>query len=105
MANERRPREPRVAPPAPSRADVEGRLRGVVDGSLSRDEADRWAMQWVAADDSQVEDPVVWHGLSRMLAGIDMPGAAGAFLHDDAQVAEWLAAFRRECGQSPRSDG
>jgi hypothetical protein len=105
MANESRPYERHVAPPAPSRAEVEERLRGVVDGWLSRDEADRWAMQWVAADNPQVEDRVVWEGLSRMLAGIDMPDASGGFLHDDAQVAAWLDAFRQECRQSPRSNG
>jgi hypothetical protein len=51
MAKKRRPYEPRVAPPTPSREEVEERLLGVVEGRLSRDEADRWAMQWVAADD------------------------------------------------------
>jgi len=104
MAKKRQPHEPRVAPPAPSRVEVEERLRGVVEGRLSRDEADRWAMQWVAADDPGVEDRLVWDALMK-LAGIDLPDLDGGLLHDDEQVAEWLEQFRQARSQLPRRDG
>jgi hypothetical protein len=83
------------APTPPSRSDVEERFAAVLDHSQSRDEVDRWAARWVAADDPDVADADMWWGLLK-LCGIDLRhGPDMPYLHDDEQIAEWLAEFRR----------
>ena len=91
----------RTAPPAPSRSDVEDRFRALVDGSQTREDVDRWAAQWVAADDPGVDDDAVWWGLA-ILIGIDLrPGPDAPYLHDDDQIVGWLGEFRQRCSDRP----
>ncbi|MGA4995125.1 hypothetical protein [Nonomuraea bangladeshensis] len=79
---------------APSRAQVEAQLDGILNGSVTRDHADRWAAQWVCADSPAVDDDLVWWALL-LLHGIDLrPGPDDDYLHSDEQVAEWLEEFR-----------
>lgn len=78
----------------PTLDEIEERFVALVEGRLTRDEADRWAARWMAYDDL-VWDDVSWWALG-LLYGIDLPGGPdGAFLHDDEQVRDWLAALRR----------
>jgi len=87
----------RTAPPPPTRSDVEHRFEAVLEQSGSRDQVDRWAAQWVAANESGVTDEHVWWGLTK-LNGIDLRhGPNAPYLHDDEQVADWLAEFRTRC--------
>ncbi|MBN6057279.1 hypothetical protein JYK22_35475 [Nonomuraea sp. RK-328] len=79
---------------APSRAQVEAQLDGILNGSVTRDQADRWAAEWICADDPAIDDDIVWWALSH-LHGIDLrAGPDDDYLHSDDQVAEWLAEFR-----------
>ena len=83
------------APRPPTRAEVEERFCGVLDGTLTRHEADRWAAQWVAAPgDPGIDDEVVWEGLDRLF-GIGGPDLSGGFLFSEELIAEWLAELRR----------
>jgi len=79
----------------PTRADVERKFVELLAGRSTRDEVDRWAARWVAADDSNVDDDVVWWGLMQLF-GIDMRHGPGEpYLHDTEQISEWLDEFRR----------
>jgi hypothetical protein len=79
--------------PPPSRADVEAQIVGVISGQIAREEADRWAAQWVVAD-TEIEDRAVWEALTR-LHGVDLThGPDRPFLHDDEQLKEWLEDLR-----------
>jgi hypothetical protein len=79
---------------APSRAQVEAQLDGILNGSVTRDQADRWAAQWICADGPAVDDDLVWWALL-LLHGIDLcSGSDSDYLHSEEQVAEWLAEFR-----------
>lgn len=80
------------APPAPSREDVVRRFADLVEGRVSRDQVDRWAAQWIGADDPGVDDPAVWTALNR-LCGIDLREHNGEYLHDEAQIREWRTEF------------
>ncbi|GHG62437.1 hypothetical protein [Streptomyces griseocarneus] len=78
----------------PTLDEIEGRFVALVDGRLTRDEADRWAGRWVA-DDGLVWDDISWWALS-LLHGIDLPAdESGAYLHDDEQLRAWLAELRK----------
>jgi hypothetical protein len=78
----------------PDLDEIEERFVAVIEGRLSRDEADRWAMRWVT-DDDLVWDDLSWWALD-LLFGIDLPdGQTGDYLHDDEQVVAWLQEFRR----------
>lgn len=86
---------------APSRWEVEEQFTSLLDGSRSRDDVDRWAAQWVAADHAEVEDEHVWWALT-LLCGIDLRHGPGEpYLHDDEQVAGWLDEFRRRYASEP----
>jgi hypothetical protein len=84
----------------PTRAETERRFVALLDGILSRSDVDRWAAQWVLADDLDIEDEPVNRALRR-LAGIDTPdGPDGSMLYPDSQVREWLQEFRAECAST-----
>jgi hypothetical protein len=74
---------------------------GLLSGSLTRDEADRWASQWVAADDPPVGHPAIWTALDR-LYGIDLThGGPDDYLHPLDQIREWLDEFRATAPDAP----
>ncbi|MFC4060961.1 hypothetical protein ACFOWE_21885 [Planomonospora corallina] len=78
----------------PGLDEIEQCFIAVLDGRMSRDEADRWAWRWVA-DDDLVWDDAAWWALS-LLHGIDLRnGPEEGFLHDDEQVYQWLEELRR----------
>ncbi|MEV7013752.1 hypothetical protein [Streptosporangium sp. NPDC051022] len=77
----------------PGLDEIEQRFATILDGRISRDEADRWAARWVL-DDSLVWGDVAWWALC-LLHGIDLAhGPDGPFLHDDEQVRRWLEELR-----------
>jgi hypothetical protein len=83
---------------APTRKEVEGVFVRLLSGELSRDEADRWATQWVGMDSPPDMDEPVWSALNR-LCGCDLRHGPGKdYLHPDDQVAEWLEALRNAPG-------
>ncbi|MFF5108277.1 hypothetical protein [Streptosporangium sp. NPDC000509] len=78
----------------PGLNEIEQCFVAVLDGRMSRDEADRWACRWVV-DDYLVWDDLEWWAL-RLLYGIDLAhGPDGDFLHGDEQVREWLEELQR----------
>jgi hypothetical protein len=89
-------------PPPPSRAAVESWFVAVLDGSRSRDAADRWAHQRMLDPEEDIDvDETVWWGLD-ILCGIDLrPGPDAPYLHNDEQVGGWLREFRARCAERP----
>lgn len=82
------------APASPSRADVETKLQGLIEGRVTRDDATAWAMQWVAAPDSGVDDPIVWNALNN-LSGADAPSTDRPYLFTEIDFRAWLDELRR----------
>ncbi|MGW4894014.1 hypothetical protein ACWEQL_17350 [Kitasatospora sp. NPDC004240] len=78
----------------PGPDEIESWFAAVLDGRESRETADRWAARWYLDDDLRWDDLSLW--ALDLLHGIDLRPAPGApYLHDDEQVREWLAEFRR----------
>ena len=80
--------------PAPTFSEVEAKLTALIAGHISRDEADRWAGQWVYASELTEMPPAVWSALL-LLAGCDLRHGPGEdYLHTVEQFEEWLAELR-----------
>ncbi|MFI0355300.1 hypothetical protein [Actinomadura sp. 9N407] len=78
----------------PTLDEIEARFVALVEGRVTRDEADRWAAPLVA-DDRLGWDDLSWWALN-LLHGIDLPTDKGdGYLHSDEQIAAWLAELRK----------
>ncbi|MFD8423490.1 hypothetical protein [Streptomyces sp. NPDC059466] len=78
----------------PTVDEVADCFASLIDGRLTRDEADRWAARWVA-DDRLSWDDISWWALN-LLQGIDLPAdRGGGYLHDDERVRGWLVELRK----------
>ena len=82
-----------MAPPPPSAEEVERMLRELVEGRITREEADDWAMRWLVADDAGVDDAKIWEALCH-LAGCAMPTTDRPYLYNREDFEAWLASFR-----------
>jgi hypothetical protein len=70
-------------------------FEAVLSDACSREDADRWAGQWVYAADSEIKPGPKWQALTR-LAGCDLRHGPGLpYLHTNEQIQEWLAEFRQ----------
>ncbi|WP_347813020.1 hypothetical protein [Micromonospora sp. KC213] len=77
---------------------MEARFAAILSGSQSRDEVDRWATRTMLDLEGVEVDQAVWWALG-IFTGIDLRhGPKEPYLHDDAQVDEWLTQFRERCG-------
>lgn len=92
---ERFPQAQLVGAVPPGRSEIEAWFVALLDGSVSRDEADRWAASVMRELEAVDVDGSGWWGL-QILAGIDLRrGPDEPYLHDDEQISEWLNEFRR----------
>ncbi len=80
-------------PDGPDLDEIEAYFAGILDGTITRDAADRWAGRWVVGDDDDF-DELRWWALG-LLYGIDLTHSPGEdYLHDDGQVQGWLDELR-----------
>lgn len=95
-----------TVPEHATRATVADVWQGVLDGTVSRDEAHRWAARWVEAEDAEV-DPMVMSALQR-LHGFDLVwtdaawtvvrhGGSGAQVHSSSDIRQALATWQDDC--------
>ncbi|MEU6313048.1 hypothetical protein [Streptomyces sp. NPDC047014] len=79
--------------PQPTLDEIEQRFTALLNGTLTRDEADRWAGRWVK-DDTLDWDETSWWALG-LLHGIDLRGdTPDTYLHEEAQLHDWLTELR-----------
>ncbi|MER7758166.1 hypothetical protein [Streptomyces sp. NPDC097619] len=88
------PRMDAVRRPTPEEvAEIEERFVALIEGRLSRDEADRWAARRTAAEGLDWDDTSWW--ALNPLHGVDLPaGPDGRYLHDEEQLRTWLTELR-----------
>ena len=84
---------PRIAPPPPTADEVEQKLLDLVEERITREEADDWAMRWVAADDAGIDDDNIWEALGH-LGECAMPTTDRPYLYNREDFEAWLADFR-----------
>lgn len=75
--------------PVPSRLEVRDRLLDLLSGRRTREEVADWAVVWVIQAEPDVDDQVVWDGLTA-LAGADLKVAPDTYLHNEADFHRWL---------------
>jgi hypothetical protein len=96
-------------PEVPTRDEVALHWSRLIGGQESREEAHRWAAQWVEAEEGGVADPMVGNALLR-LHGFDMTrnpmnvslmrhGEQGEFVHSREWIAESFQKWRAECNK------
>jgi len=81
--------------------------QAVIDGTLSRDEAHRWAARWIEADDAEVLDRMVLSALQRLhgfdLVWVDVArttvrhGGSEAYVHSASGIRQALTAWQDDC--------
>ncbi|MFC8723318.1 hypothetical protein [Kitasatospora sp. NPDC057198] len=79
---------------------IEWRLAEVAAGRADRDAVDRWAGRMLLDDERRWDETSLW--ALNLLYGIDLrhgPGEPYPYLHDEEQVGEWLAEYRRRRAQ------
>ena len=80
----------------PDLGEIEGWFDAVLSGRVTRDEADRWAMQWLRdefAGTVDLDADQLW--ALELLGGIDLTHGPGAgFLHSEGQIRGWRDEVR-----------
>lgn len=75
--------------PLPKRAEVEAKLMGLIDGSLTREQAADWAAQWGVMNDQPVDDWGAWDALEA-LSMADGVTTDRPYLFEKADFVNWL---------------
>jgi len=74
---------------APSRAEVEARLRAVLAGDETRSHIANWAERWLTTHNPNTSDPAVWKTLVRPV-GAELKTPAGDYRQGAADIQAWL---------------
>ena len=99
-SKENRPWIPRLAPPPPSREEVEQKLVDLIAERITPEDADAWAWRWVVADDPGIKDDNLWEAVSR-LAGCALPSTDRPYLYGREDFEHWLAELRASAPGGP----
>jgi hypothetical protein len=93
---------------APDRSDVESCWTAILDETLTREDAHRWASSWLGGAVPWPEDPMVVYGLT-YLRGFDVVlcdpdelnvtrhGQPGVYLRTLTDIGRELERWRTEC--------
>jgi len=77
----------------PKRSEIRQVLVWLIDETITAEEADEWATNWIINDRLlRVYDTAVWD-LLLDLAGSDMQTAPGEYLFDTETYKNWLKEF------------
>lgn len=75
-------------------SDVINIYQAIIDGRMTRGDADRWAYARVNADESSslifIEDEDVLRKHLMFIYGIDSQESPGEFIHSDEELNDWL---------------
>jgi hypothetical protein len=70
---------------------VKSWMRGMIQGSVRREEAADWAMSRIKDESADYSsDATLWTALDR-LAGADLQQGPGVYLHGEEDFRSWLA--------------
>ena len=78
---------------APSQIEVEQVFHALLSGRLSRQQADRWAAQWVTQGSPPDMPEAVWTALTNLYGCDARHGPGGEYLHTNEQISRWLATL------------
>jgi|SRR5215217_369121 len=85
----------------PTRSETRQVLIWLIDGTITPEAADEWAVNWIINDDYlEVKDLVVWNLLTH-LNGADLQNAPGEYLHNTENYKQWLREFDEQINKDP----
>lgn len=73
----------------PSREEVRQVFLDMLAERISREDASSWANTWLVEERTEVDDPVVWDGLSA-LSGVGLRVNEADYQHSEADIQDWL---------------
>lgn len=76
-------------PKAPSRSEVEAKLRALLAGDQTRAQIAQYAERWIMARNPDVSDAVVWAARVH-LVGADLKTTDRPYLHGPEDFQAWL---------------
>ena len=83
----------------PSRSDILAKLKAIMEGSITREDANDWAAEYIHYDYPQiypeVEDPLVSEGIG-FICGINLLVEPNVYLHSHEDIQEWMNSFERK---------
>lgn len=65
------------------------KLKLVLSGEMTREEASDWAESYVMCDDPEIDDDMVWD-LLMIISGIDILDSPTSYLHSEEDIEEWI---------------
>jgi hypothetical protein len=82
-----------MAIPAPTEQEIRLKFSDLIAGRCTREEADRWAGQWVYTNDPPRMPEHSWNALLRFAGCDSTHGSPGDYKHSEEQFQEWLVEF------------
>jgi hypothetical protein len=73
----------------PTVSEVIERLNSVLNGELTREEVSEWASYYVMADDSTIDDEIVWD-LLKIISGIDILDSPTSYFYNEEDIKDWI---------------
>jgi hypothetical protein len=86
-----------MAATAPKEQEIRSKFADLIAGRCTREEANRWAGQWVYIGNPPDMPKHLWKALSRLTGCDSTHGGPGDYLHSEEQFQEWLGEFNRAC--------
>ena len=82
-----------MATKAPTRSEVEDKLRSLLDNDDERASVAKWARRWIEMRNPDTRDPAVWKALVR-LVGADLRATDQAdYRYSEEDFRAWLGDF------------
>jgi hypothetical protein len=82
-----------MATKAPTRSEVEDKLRSLLDNDDERASVAKWARRWIEMRNPDTRDPAVWKALVR-LVGADLRATDQAdYRYGEEDFRAWLGDF------------
>ncbi|WP_175410374.1 DNA-binding protein [Streptomyces sp. TRM64462] len=79
-----------IADETPSLPVVRRILKGLIDGSISPEEASDWAWPWITEREEEVTDRRLWEPLDK-LSGAESRVDPETYLYSREDFAQWLS--------------
>jgi len=76
----------------PTKEEVVDKLKMILQGKLTREEAADWASEYVMQDEPNISDETVWE-LLQIVSGVDLKDGPDEYLHVEQDIIDWITKY------------